>query len=235
MSVLQDHEKLIEGFVPLIRFIAFRFSFRLPPSMDMDDLVSAGILGLMDAAGKYDSTKEVQFKTYAEFRIRGAMLDEIRRQNWVPRSVHDKMSTLQKAQTDLTHSLGRPPSIEELAGELKMALEEMEKFMADAQSIMLISLEDLGLDKSREDLSIGKILEGNSVDPLLGLLNQERKEKLIQAVHTLTEKEQQVISFYYVEDLTMKQIGQILEISESRICQIHTQAILKLKTALIND
>jgi RNA polymerase sigma factor for flagellar operon FliA len=116
-----------------------------------------------------------------------------------------------------------------------MALEEMEKFMADAQSIMLISLEDLGLDKSREDLSIGKILEGDSVDPLLGLLNQERKEKLIQAVHTLTEKEQQVISFYYVEELTMKQIGQILEISESRICQIHTQAILKLKTALIND
>ncbi|MBI3604673.1 MAG: FliA/WhiG family RNA polymerase sigma factor [Nitrospirae bacterium] len=235
MSVLQDHEKLIEGFVPLIRFIAFRFSFRLPPSMDMDDLVSAGILGLMDAAVKYDSTKEVQFRTYAEFRIRGAMLDEIRRQNWVPRSVHDKMSMLQKTQTDLTHSLGRPPSIEELAGELKMTLEEMEKFMADARSITLISLEDLGLDKSREDLSIGKILEGDSIDPLLGLLNQERKEKLVQAVHALAEKEQWVISFYYVEELTMKQIGQILEVSESRVCQIHTQAILKLKTALIND
>lgn len=235
MPVLQDREKLIEEFVPLIRFIAFRFSFRLPPSMDMDDLVSAGIMGLMDAAGKYDSTKNVQFKTYAEFRIRGAMLDEIRKQNWVPRSVYDKMSTLQKAQTDLTRSLGRPPSAEELAGELKMTLEEMEKFMVDTRSLTMISLEDLGLNKYREDLSIGKILEGDSCNPLLGLLNQERKEKLIQAVHTLTEKEQQVISFYYVEELTMKQIGQILEISESRICQLHTQAILKLKTALIND
>jgi RNA polymerase sigma factor for flagellar operon FliA len=225
----EAYEKWVIQFSPLIRFLAHRLAFRLPPYLDVDDLIHAGVIGLMDAVGKYDPMKQVQFKTYAEFRIRGAMLDEIRSLDWVPRSVHEKMHLFQKTYDHLAKSLGRAPEEAEIAASLSMNQEEYEKFLFEAKGVSLLRLEDLGVaDENPFDL----IADPASEDPFSSLLAQDTRQVLMNAVSHLPEKEKRVVSFYYIEELTMKEIGQTLGITESRVCQLHTQAILRLKGLL---
>ncbi|MBI1824170.1 MAG: FliA/WhiG family RNA polymerase sigma factor [Nitrospirae bacterium] len=225
-------EKLLAEFAPLIRYMAYRYSFRLPPSMDTDDLIHAGILGLMDALDKYDSAKEARFKTYAEFRIRGAMLDEIRSQNWIPRSIQEKISLLNRTTEELSKRLGREPEPEELGAELNMEKKELDLFLYQARASSLLSLDDLGLENSDEKSFYEALANDGTEDPLFSLLSQESNQKLVKAIALLPEKEKWVISLYYREELNMKDIGKILKVTESRVCQLHAQAIIRLKTEL---
>ncbi len=212
----------------MIRFLAHRLSFRLPPYLDVDDLIHAGVIGLIDAVGKYDPAREARFKTYAEFRIRGAMLDEIRSLDWVPRSVHDKIHTFQKTYDELAKTLGRAPEEAELAAALSMDREQYDKFLLQAKGATLVHLEDLGLS---EDTPFD-IIDPNAEDPFTSLLAQDTKADLLRAIHHLPQKERIVVSLYYGEELTMKEIGKTLKLTESRVCQLHTQAILRLKGLL---
>jgi len=222
-------EKLLEEFAPVIKFLAHRLSFRLPPSMDVEDLIHAGILGLIDAFDKYDSSREARFKTYAEFRIRGSMLDEIRSQNWIPRSIQEKITLLHRTKEELIKRLGREPDQEELGRELGMGKVAVEEFLLQAQAASLMSLDDLGL-VGKDEKSIYEVLGDDGVeDPLFSLLSQESRQILVEAISRLPEKEKLVVSLYYGEELNMKVIGKLLNLTESRVCQLHSQAILKLK------
>jgi RNA polymerase sigma factor for flagellar operon FliA len=224
-----EYEKWVTEFAPLIRYVGHRLAFRLPPYLDIDDLIQAGVIGLMDAVQKYDPTKEAQFKTYAEFRIRGAMLDTIRSLDWVPRSVHEKMHLFQKTYDQLAKNLARAPEASEIAKALSMTDEEYEKFLFEAKGVSLLHIEDLGIS---EDTSFDTIADSKATDPFLQLLAQDTQEELTEAIGHLPEKERRVVSLYYVEELTMKEIGKVLDITESRVCQLHTQAVLRLKGLL---
>jgi len=222
-------DELLPEFAPMIRMMAQRMSYRLPPSLDVDDLIHAGVIGLMSALDRYDPTINARFKTYAEFRIRGAMLDEIRSLDWVPRSVHEKSSRLRKTCDLFIREEGRPPTEEELIGLLKMTPEAFERFIQQASGGVLLSLEDLGVKDGSEWAFIESLADPNSEDPLLALLSSHDRERLIEAIEQLPEKEGLVISLYYDKELNMKEIGAVLNVSESRVCQIHTKAILRLK------
>ena len=228
MELTQEYEKWVMEFAPTIRFLAHRLAFRLPPYMDLEDLIHAGVIGLIDAIGKYDPGREARFKTYAEFRIRGAMLDEIRSLDWVPRSVHEKVHLFQKTYDQLTKELGRVPEEEELAKALSMDREQYGKFLLEAKGATVLHLEDLGLSDSTPFDAIDPTAE----DPFLALLEHDTRETLMNAVRHLPEKERLVISLYYGEELTMKEVGKALKLTESRVCQLHTQAILRLKGLL---
>ncbi len=228
----RDMDKLLEEFAPMIRMIAQRLVFRLPSSLDVEDLIHSGVIGLMNALERYDPKINTRFKTYAEFRIRGAMLDEIRTLDWVPRSVHDKTKKLRKTSDDFIKKKGRPPTEEELIEALDMDQETFDEFLYQARGATLLSLDDLGIKDGVEWRLIEAMADPNGEDPLLSLLSSHDKDRLIQAIEGLSKKEQLVVSLYYDEELTMKEIGVVLSVSESRVCQLHTKAIMKLKGIL---
>ncbi|HET6674252.1 MAG TPA: FliA/WhiG family RNA polymerase sigma factor [Nitrospiraceae bacterium] len=227
-----DRERIIQEFTHVIRAMAHRLAFRLPAYLDAEDLVSVGIIGLMDAMEKYDPTREAKFKTYAEFRIRGAMLDEIRSMDWIPRSVHERVTLLQKTYSELLNRHGRPPTEEEVAAELKMTLAELDEFLTRARGAIVVSLDDLGVQDQDGHKFLGMLTDASQPDPLASLVNGRERQILCQAIQELAEKERLVLTLYYFEELTMKEIGQILKVTESRVCQIHSKAIVHLKARL---
>lgn len=227
-----ERERVIREFAPLVRAMAHRLAFRLPAYLDVEDLVSVGIMGLMDAMGKYDPRREANFKTYAEFRIRGAMLDEIRAMDWVPRSVHERIGLLQRTESTLIRRQGRPPTDEELASALGLSVDELAEFIAAAQGAIVMSLDDLGVSDSDGDKIVRMLVDSQHPDPLSMVVTQRLRASLEQAIETLPEKERLVLTLYYCEELTMKEIGTILNITESRVCQIHAKTILMLKAKL---
>ena len=228
-------EQLIKEFAHVIRAMAHRLAFRLPAYLDAEDLISVGTIGLMDAMEKYDPTREAKFKTYAEFRIRGAMLDEIRSMDWIPRSVHERIGLLQKTHITLLNRLGRPPLDEEVASELKMPLEELDDFISRARGAVMISIDDLGLQEPDGHKVVKMLADTHHPDPLSSLVNEREREAIGEAIQGLPEKERLVLTLYYYEELTMKEIGELLKVTESRVCQIHTKAILRLKAFLHAD
>lgn len=225
-------EQLIKEFAHVIRAMAHRLAFRLPAYLDAEDLISVGTIGLMDAMDKYDPTREAKFKTYAEFRIRGAMLDEIRSMDWVPRSVHERIGLLQKTHMELLSRLGRPPTDEEVAAELKMSMEELDDFLTRARGAVVVSIDDLNLHEPDGHKIVKMLADTHNPDPLSMLVNEREREAIGQAIQMLPEKERLVLTLYYYEELTMKEIGELLKVTESRVCQIHTKAILRLKAQL---
>jgi len=227
-----EQERIIREFAPVVKAIAHRLAFRLPAHLDADDLISVGIMGLMDAMKKYDPSREAKFKTYAEFRIRGAMLDEMRSMDWIPRSVHERLSTLEKANAELLSRLGRPPTEEELAAELKLTSSELAEFLTRAQGAVLVSLEDLGVQETDGRKILRMLVDTEHPDPLAMVVTENRREILAKAIDALPKKERLVLTLYYCEELTMKEIGRILNVTESRVCQLHTKAILTLKATL---
>ena len=225
-------DKLIQEYGSKIKYMAYRLSYRLQPDIDIDDLISSGIIGLMDAMDKYDPGKETLFKTYAEFRIRGAMLDELRAMDWVPRSVKEKAGLLYKTIAQLEKRLGRSPTEEEISGELKMSMSEYQEFLAQAHASAMISFEDLGVNLDHDRDVLESIGEPEKRDPLTLLLSKDTRSVLISAIENLPEKERKVVSLYYYNELTMKEIGKILDVTESRVSQLHTQAMFRLKGKL---
>jgi RNA polymerase sigma factor FliA len=231
---LANTDEILKQFAPMIRLIAQRLSFRLPPSLDVDDLTHAGIIGFLDALDRYDPTRKARFKTYAEFRIRGAMLDEIRAFDWVPRSVHDKTTRLRKVCEAFVKRHQRPPTEKELTEALEMSPEAFDVFLLKARGSTLLSLEDLGIKEGAGGEYIESLADPKSEDPLKSVMSHSDRNRLISAIEQLPEKERLVVSLYYHEELTMKEIGRVMSLTESRICQVHARAILKLKGVLGN-
>lgn len=229
-----DREGLVLRYTPLIKFIANRLAIRLPPHIDVNDLINAGVLGLMDAIDKYDPTREAQFKTYAEFRIRGSMLDELRAMDWIPRSVRQKANLLEGALSKIEQEMGRSASDEEVARELGMDLEEFQKFLSQSAGLALLSLDDLVDPTNPEDNRslLDHLASLDEDDPQAKLAFEELKRILGQSIDALPQRERLVLSLYYHEELTMKEVGQILDVTESRVSQLHSKAIARIKVKL---
>jgi RNA polymerase sigma factor for flagellar operon FliA len=226
-------EKLIIEYAPLIKFIAQKIAVRLPSNIEFDDLVSSGVIGLMDAIDKYDPTRDNKFKTYAEFRIRGAILDELRAQDWVPRSVREKAKQLERAHLRLEQKLGRVPTEEELTSELQISRDEYFELLNQVKSVSILSLDEAGSFNSSDRKSILSLLESCKIpSPLAQLSYKDVREVVTRAIESLPEKQRLVLSLYYYEDLNLKEIGDVLEVTESRVSQLHTQAILWLRRRL---
>jgi RNA polymerase sigma factor for flagellar operon FliA len=223
----------IEKYASLIRYVADRLIVRLPSHVSKEDLISAGILGLIDAVDKFDPGRNILFKTYAEFRIKGAMLDELRSMDWVPRSVRRKSSQLEKAYLDLEASLGRPATDEEAAEALSLTIEEFHHLLDDVKTVSILDIDAFHsalADKGRDD--IFDLVIDETQDPLTALGMNEARNVLAQTIERLPEKEKLVISMYYYDELTMKEIGLALGYTESRISQLHTKAVARLRARL---
>ena len=230
----EKREELILKYFPLIKYIAGKLAMRLPPNVSQDDLISSGVIGLMDAVEKFDSSKKIRFKTYAEFRIRGAMLDELRSLDWVPRSIRKKITELEKTYEYLEKDLNRPPKDKEVAGALGISLEKFYKLLDKTKNVTFLDVETIRRrmsDNNEKDL-FDLIADDSDIDPFDLLNKNEIKEILIKAITALPEKEKIVISLYYYEDLTMREIGEIMGYTESRISQMHTKAMLRLRVRL---
>ena len=230
----ENREEVIKRYSPMIKYVANRIAMRLPPHIEVDDLISVGVLGLMDAISKYDSSRGAKFKTYAEFRVRGAILDELRAMDWVPRSIRQKASNVDKVVQKLQAKLSRSPEDEEVAEEMGISLNQFHDTLNETKSIPIFSLEELGIAKeSGEQQSLLDCLAGKAdADPQTQIRLIELKEIIAKAIDALPEKERLMVSLYYYEELTMKEIGAVLEITESRVSQIHSKAVYRLRTKL---
>ncbi len=225
----QEKEQIILQHCALVKYLAIRLVSRLPSNVQMDDLFNAGIIGLIDAIDKFDPTQGIQFETYAKIRIRGAMLDEIRSMDWIPRSLRQKGNEMEKACLALTQKLGRDPADEEMAEELGVSMDEYFQLLDEIKGISILP-EDIH-DTLQENRG-NRALATDSDEPLRHVHREEIAKHLTAAIGALPEKEQLVLALYYYEELTMKEIGAVLGYTESRISQIHTKAVLKLRTRL---
>jgi RNA polymerase sigma factor for flagellar operon FliA len=217
--------------LPTVRYLARRIHERLPQHVDLDDLVSAGMVGLIDAFSKFDHNKKVQFKSYAQFRVRGAILDSLRTLDWSPRELRRKGRAVEEAIRTTTQRLGRAPSEQEIAGEMELSLADFQTLLGDLKGLEIGSLNmERSEDSGDEELSY--IPGAPEDDPLFRCLKGELKQHLADAIAELPEKERLVLTLYYFEELTMKEIGLTLGVVESRVSQIHSAAVLRLRTSL---
>lgn len=229
-----ERERLIIQYAPLVKTIAGRLGLRLPQHINRDDLLSAGIMGLLDAIEKFNSDKGVGFKSYAEFRIRGAMLDELRSMDWVPRSVRRNAKRLEEAYSNIEKEKMRPARDEEVAEELGIDLEAFYRMLDEARGISIISEEEIFniVPQNQTNKLRQEIYSGIGIDPMDFLNLAEVKIIIAQAIEKLPENERMVVALYYYEELTMKEIGEIMGYTESRVSQLHTKAVLRLRNSL---
>ena len=228
-------DKIVIEHGPLIRYIVNRIAVRLPSHIDLDDLHNTGVIGLMDAIEKYDPDKNCKFKTYAEFRIKGAILDQLRSLDWVPRSVRQKSRKLERAYGEVEQRLGRQATEEEVADSLGLQIEKFHDLMNQVRGISLVNLEEIrgtNADGDRTGTFADIVEDVTAENPFATLKTVETKHVIADTIGALPEKERLVVSLYYYEDLNMKEIGNILGITESRVCQIHTKAVLRLRQKL---
>ena len=228
---LEDHSALIRDNLYLVDILVGRMVTQVPSFMNKDDMRSAGMLGLIDAANKFDPSKNILFKTFAEYRIRGAILDEMRKLDWFSRSLREKQSNLSRTMTRLERKLGRTPEEEEMAQAMEISLEEYQQILGEVSHLGCVSLNET-LDNSEDGVSFLDALvdKRSDLSPASRLENKELTRIMAGILQELSEKERLVISLYYYEELTQKEIADVLEVSEGRISQLHSQALLKLKT-----
>ncbi len=229
-------DRIIIEYAPLVKFIAQKIASRLPSSIELDDLISCGVIGLMDAIDKFDSSRDNKFKTYAEFRIRGAILDELRAQDWVPRSVREKAKVLERTYAKLESELGRPANDEEMCTALECNMDEFHDMINKAKSVSLLNIDDANTFSRGDKKLMINLAEGRTgLNPYSAVSYKNIQSKIKEGIKALPEKQRLVLSLYYYEDLNLKEIGQVLDVTESRVSQLHTQAILKLKAKLQNE
>ncbi|MDH7576735.1 MAG: FliA/WhiG family RNA polymerase sigma factor [Bacillota bacterium] len=228
---LKAREKLILHYVSLVKYVAGRLAIGIKGSCELDDLISAGVYGLISAVDRFDPERGFKFETFALARIKGAILDWLRALNWVPQSIRSKARTLEKAFVNLEQSLGRPPEDQEIANYLGLTLKQFHQMTDEVAPVTLLSFEDsLYSDSENEPYSLGDVIaDPKAKDPVEYLEFEEIKEVLAQAIARLPEKEKLVTTLYYYEGLTLKEIGKVLGVSESRVSQLHTKAILRLR------
>jgi len=229
-------DMFVKQYAPLVKYVAGKVAVGMPHNVDFDDLVGFGVFGLIDAINKFDPNKHVKFKTYAVTRIRGAIFDELRSIDWVPRSVRQKSREIEETIHNLEASLGRSATDSEIARELGMDENEFQKTMMKISGTSILSLNDVWYTSDENDrISIVDSIESpRSLNPDNIVEKEEIKRVIVQAINELPEKEKKVLVLYYYEDLTLKEIGKVLEVTESRISQLHTKAILRLRSKLTN-
>ncbi len=215
---------------PLVKRIAYHLMCRLPPSVQADDLIQAGMIGLLEAARNYDSTQGASFETYAGIRVRGAMLDEIRKNDWAPRSVHRKARKVAEAVRQIESMMGRDARDNEVAEALEMSLDEYHQTLQAASGYLVLSFDELGADDEAVATNIN--LSSVAITPFDGLQKEDFKRSLAKAIAGLPERECLVMTLYYDEELNLREIGSILGVSESRVSQIHSQALIRLQARL---
>jgi RNA polymerase sigma factor FliA len=226
-------DQLILKFTPFVKYVAGRMAVNLPSNVEYEDLVSYGVFGLMDAIEKYDPNRAVQFKTYAKTRIRGAILDELRVLDWTPRSVRQKAKKLEKAYAHLESELGREASDEEVAEYLEISSEELQKLLEETRQSLVLSLDETDPNSDSTPQSRLNFFEDlNTPTPEQRATTKEIKKMLAESINKLSDRERLVITLYYFEELTSKEIGSILGVSDSRVSQLHTKAILRLRGRL---
>lgn len=223
-------EKIILEYAPLVKVVAGRLSMYLGYSVEYDDMVSYGVFGLIDAIDKFDMTKEVKFETYASLRIRGAILDQIRKMDWIPRTIRQRQKQIDAAMKEIEQSTGREAKDEEIAAKLGISADEFLDWQSQMKVNNIVSLNEYVEQGS--DIPSDKNTTGGFESPESVIEKSELKEMLEEALELLTEKEKKVVLLYYYEDLTLKEISRVLEVSESRISQLHTKALQKMKTKM---
>lgn len=226
-----ERQRLLNESLPEVRYIARRIHDRLPSHVPFEDLVHAGIIGLIDAVDKFDPRKNVQLKSYARFRIRGAILDGLRQMDWSPRKLRRQARGIEEATRELAAELGRAPSEPELAARMGLRLEEFQQLLGELRGLDLGSLQAQSEESGGEDTAAAVAIRPEE-DPFQITLRAEMRTLLTQAIDELDEKERQVLGLYYLEELTMKEVGVLLGIGESRVSQIHTAALIRLRSRL---
>ncbi|MBN46009.1 MAG: RNA polymerase sigma factor FliA [Methylophaga sp.] len=227
VSELSQHQ-LIEQHGGLVKRIAYHLVARLPHTVDVNDLIQAGMIGLLDASNQYKASQGASFETYAGIRIRGAMLDEIRRNDWAPRSVHRKAREIAEVMHQLEQQLGRAPLEQEVADALQMTLEQYHQQLQDASGHQVFSLDDM----TDNQLTDGESFGSDDIGPAEITENNNFEQALTEAIGALPERERLLMSLYYNEELNLKEIGEVLGVSESRVSQIHTQTVVRLRSKL---
>lgn len=229
----QEKEKIINDSLPFIKYTAYRLAMRLPPQLSVEDLISVGVMGLLDALQRYDEGR-VKLSTFVEYRIKGAMLDELRTHDWVPRSLKAKIGQIKKEHARLERELGRAPTEEEIAESLDMTLDEYFKTVQSASNAVVFSFEDFR-DRRQDEGSMDVtecIADPDAKTPLELLEDTDTRDALARLITNLPEKERLILSLYYWEELTMKEIGKVMSLTEGRVCQLHNQALIRLKSQM---
>jgi len=223
---LQNESKLVNQYAPLVKRIAHHLQARLPRTIQIEDLIQSGMIGLLEAAGKYDESKGASFETYAGIRIRGTMLDEVRKVDWVPRSVYRNSRRIAAIVKEVENKLGRDARDVEIAEALDISLTEYHLMLKDSNSAQIYGFDDIGLHDEIMKDGFSERIKG----PLEGLQQDNFRTILAKCISNLPDRERLVITLYYEEELNLKEIGKILGVSESRVCQIHSQASSRLRT-----
>ena len=222
-----EKEDVISEYAPLVRRMAHHLAARLPASVQIDDIIQAGLIGLMDAANRYEESNGSQFETYASQRIRGAMLDELRQNDWLPRSMRRKLRVIEATVSQLEQRFKRAPTEGEIARELKVSLAEYQEMLFDARGYQLVHLDDFSNDD--EDEYLERNCPDNRENPADKLMDKRFRAQLVKAIEELPEREKLLMGLYYEQDMNFKEIAEVLSVSESRVCQLHTQAIARLR------
>ena len=228
-----DREQLVQRFVPLVKRIAYHLMARLPANVQFDDLVQNGMLGLLDAMERFEEGFGAQFETYATQRIRGAMLDGLRENDWLPRQLRREMRRVEAMLNKLEHAHGRVPSETELAEALEMPLAEYQKTLQDARGHQILYLEDFAGDEGEDFLE--RHFTDNEADPLHLLEDKSLKQALVLGIERLPEREKLMMALDYEKELNLREIGEVMGVTESRVCQLHSQAIARLRSQVLDE
>ena len=228
-----NRDELVQRFTPLVKRVAFHLMGRLPANVLVDDLVQNGMLGLLDALDRFEEGFGAQFETYATQRIRGAMLDGLRANDWLPRTLRREMRRVEDVLNRLEHEHGRVPSEQELADAMAMPLADYQRLLQDARGHQILYYEDFGGDDGEDFFE--RHLVDRSGDPSALLEDKNLRENLARAIGRLPEREQLMMALYYEQDLNLREIGEVMGVSESRVCQIHSQAVTRLRAQLLGD
>lgn len=227
----KDKAELVQRYMPLVKRIAYHLMARLPPNIQFDDLAQNGMLGLLDAISRYEEGQGAQFETYASQRIRGAMLDALRESDWLPRHLRREFRRIEQAMQQLEQTHGRVPTESELAVSLGMSLPEYQKTLLEARGHQLVYLEDFAGEEGEDFLE--RHLSDQQSDPAAQLEDLDMRRELVRGIEGLPEREKMVMALYYEQELNLREIGEVLGVTESRVCQLHSQAIARLRGRIL--
>ncbi len=227
-----DRNALIRQYQPLVRKLAHHMMAKLPPSVEVDDLIQVGLIGLSEALSRYEAAQGVQFETFATQRIRGAMLDELRENDWMSRGSRKSQKDIEIAMRKLEHSLGRSPLESEIAVEMGLNLVDYQSLLSKVRGTQLVYLEDMSRSGEDDDTYLDRHVADAGADPLNMLRDQRLRAGLVAAIKGLPEREQYIMSMYYEQDMNLKEIAAVLDVTESRICQLHSQSIARLRAKM---
>ena len=227
-----DRNAMIRQYQPLVRRLAHHMMAKLPANVQVDDLIQVGLIGLSDALSRYEAGQGAQFETFATQRIRGAMLDELRENDWMSRGSRKSQKDIEQALNRLEHRLGRTPLESEIATEMGMSLSDYQSLLGKVRGTQLVYLEDMGRGHDDDDSFLDRHMADSDADPLNLLGDQRLREALVAAIKLLPEREQLIMSMYYEQDMNLKEIALVMNVTESRVCQLHSQSIARLRAKM---